>query len=150
MPAPTVTLVVVADGARARFFENKGVGKGIEKAKLADMDGTRAPSRDIDADRPGRSWSGSGGGRHGMQPPTDAHEHAEAEFLREVAAAVEEDLTRGRHDRIVVVAAPRALGSLRTLYGSRTKAAIAGEVDKNIVDADMDAVARAIEHVLAV
>ena len=150
MPTPRATLIVLADGARARFFESHGVNKGVVAAKMPDMTGARTPSRDIDADRPGRSWGAGGAGRHGMQPTTDAHEHVEAEFLREVAGAVESDLRKGRHDRVIVVAAPRALGSIRGFFGERTKAALRAEIDKDLVGADTSTIEKTLDNVLAV
>lgn len=150
MTKPVSTLIVVADGARARFLENNGVGKGVAALALPDMDGDRTASGDIDADRPGRSRGPEGGRRHGMQPPTDAHDRLEAEFLRGVAARVEEDLAAGRHGRAIVIAAPRALGAIRKLYGAKTKASLVGEVDKDLVDADAETVAANVADLLAV
>ena len=77
MPTPRATLIVLADGARARFFESHGVNKGV-------------------------------------------------------------------------VAAPRALGSIRGFYGERAKAALRAEIDKDLVGADTSTIEKTLDNVLAV
>jgi protein required for attachment to host cells len=70
---PTRSWIVVADGAKARIFENHGPGKGLSARPEEEMHRALPPSRDIASDKPGRSHDRNGPGRHAMEPPTDAH-----------------------------------------------------------------------------
>jgi protein required for attachment to host cells len=81
----TITWVVVADGARARLLVNEGPGKGLDELPDGEMAAEHAPSRDIQADRPGRTFDSAGEGRHAKEPPTDPHRDAKRRFAREVA-----------------------------------------------------------------
>ena len=92
-------------------------------------------SRDIDADRPGRTFDSGGEGRHAMEPPTDAKRHAKQEFHRELAADIETALKAGEFDRLVIVAAPATLGDLRQEFSKTVTDKIHGEIPKNLVKA---------------
>ena len=53
--ASTVTWILIADGARARIFANNGPGTGIASATGVDYIADHRPTRDIGADKPGRT-----------------------------------------------------------------------------------------------
>ena len=104
--------IVVADGARARIFE--------EPLRL----GALKPVREIAADPKARHRSKAGGtvhdraggGRHGVREgsPADA---AEQKFLAEVADIVREAAIARKYERLVLIAPPKALGALRAGLG---------------------------------
>ena len=50
---PTRSWIVVADGAQARILENTGPGKGLTALPGEKMQESHAPTREINADRPG-------------------------------------------------------------------------------------------------
>ena len=58
------TWVVVADGARAQFFCNKGPVTGLESALPLALVADNRPSGEISSDRPGRVFDIAGQGRH--------------------------------------------------------------------------------------
>jgi protein required for attachment to host cells len=82
------------------------------------FDGSRALNQAINSDRPGDAQESVGGGRHAIEPRTDAHRHAEAEFVRHVGDKLKHFAESGEYDELVVVAAPKALGDLRSHWDS--------------------------------
>lgn len=142
----TVTWYVVADGARGRIFANDGPGKGLYRALENDFE-IEEPrrTRDIVSDREGR-YAGAGGvGRHAMRTPTDPHAHEEAEFMRHLAGTIGEHGQKGRYDRLVIVAAPRALGDLRSFLPRAAKEKVTAELNKDLIPLSDDDVAEHLE-----
>ena len=129
----TVTWYLVADGARARVFANDGPGKGIRLAIEKEFTIDRPErTQDIVSDREGRAAGPAGGSGHAMTPATDPHAHEETEFLRQLAAEIGALGQKNRYDRLVIVAAPRALGDLRTLLPRAARDKVSGELDKDL------------------
>ena len=128
----TTTWVVVADGARARRLVNEGPGKGLEELPGGAMAAEHAPSRDIKADRPGRTFDSAGQGRHAKEPPTDPHRDAKRRFAREVAVRLDAAHKRGDFDRVVLIAPPQALGDLRACLSKGVQAKVSAELAKDL------------------
>ncbi|MGD8810686.1 MAG: host attachment protein [Gammaproteobacteria bacterium] len=123
------TWIVVADGSKAKVFLDAGGGKIELKSETAVP---HPPSRDIDADRPGRTFDSGGQGRHAMEPPTDPHEKAEADFLNDLAKDLNAAHEKKAFDQLIVIAPPRALGVLRAAYGKQLAKAVAQEVTHDL------------------
>lgn len=128
----TVTWVLIADGAQARVLENTGPGKGLQQVDGLDWAIEPLQARDIMADRPGRAHSSVG--RSGMQPKTDPVEHREAEFLKTVAAELERRHQSGAYDRLVIAAAPIALGDIRKAISPNVKKTVVAELNKDLTN----------------
>lgn len=128
MPKPT-TWVLVCDGRQARIFEATGKGR---VDFLGAYDTELPPTRDIDADRPGRAFDRAGPGRHAMQPRHDAHRLSKQNFLRKVAERLDRSCRSGDFTDLVVIAPPTALGDLRSAFSKRTQSALAQEHTKEI------------------
>ena len=126
------TWVVVADGARARIFVNAGPGTGLVPALDHDLAGPRLSSHEIGSDRPGVSFSPAGPGRHPMAPSTDPHEHAEHEFIKQVAKAINDGFNAHAFEQLILVAPPKALGRLRAEISSSVEKLIKSELHKDL------------------
>lgn len=130
-----ITWIVVADGARARVFLNEGVGKGVRELSDCAFVSPQLRNRDIQADRPGRTFDRAGHGRHAMEPPTDPQDVIEQRFLREVAVWLDEQRHRGAFDRLVVIAEPRALGVLRRAMPKPLAGTVIAEIPSDLTKA---------------
>lgn len=129
----TVTWFLVADGARGRVFANDGPGKGLHRAIDKDFElEDRRRTHDIVSDREGRSAGPAGGSGHTMNAASDAHAYEETQFLRHIAAEIGALGQKNRYDRLVIVAAPRALGDLRTHLPRAARDKVSGELDKDL------------------
>lgn len=104
------SLLLVADGRRARLFEERRRGGDLIEvtARLGDLS------------HPGPAASGFRGRAHDRFGPashtggaTDPHDRRENAFVDAVADRTAELLRRGGYEALILMAAPRALGRLR-------------------------------------
>lgn len=126
------TWVLVAHDAGARIFENLGPGKGLDLVQEIEHPEGRERNREIDTDRPGRSFQSADARRSSMGREEDAHERVVADFARQVAAKLEHARTSHAYDRLVLVAAPRFLGLLRGALDDVTTKLVVGSLDKDL------------------
>lgn len=146
---PVKTCILVADGAHARVYLNEGPGKGIseleEYAEQIDL----KPSRDIDADSPGRAFDSAGQGRHAMEPPTDSKRHTKQTFHRDLARKIDAEFVAGKFDRLVLVSPPATLGDLRQSLSKTTADKIHGEIAKDLIKASKPELVEQLGEVIA-
>ncbi|SFV30351.1 Protein required for attachment to host cells [Devosia crocina] len=146
----TVTWILIADGTQARVLEHNGPGKGLAAVKGLEWSIAPLQSQDIDTDRPGRSHSSVGPGRSAITPKTDPAEHREAEFVRSVAAELDRKAKEGAFDRIVIAAAPIALGHFRKNLSDHVKKAILAELDKDLTNLPTQNIDKHLDGIIAV
>lgn len=127
---PIKTLVLLANDASARLFENAGVGKGL--TELEDLAAGMVVGEEVEyADRPGRMNAAPGMGLHAFDTAEAEHDQAQAAFVKAVLAETEARFGEGGYDRFVMVAAPSTLGVLRAELPATLKAALAVDVAKD-------------------
>ena len=126
-----VTWILVADGGQAKTFLAAGK-HDIEL--LSETTIPNPPSRDLDSDRPGRTFDSKGAGRHAKEPPSDSHDRLETDFIRSVAEGIDAAHAHKEFDRLIVVAAPKALGDLRAAYSKRLARAVSSEIPKDVTN----------------
>jgi protein required for attachment to host cells len=129
----TVTWVLIADGAQARVLENTGPGKGLKQVEGLDWSIDALQAQEIVTDRPG-SKSGGGAFGGGMEPRTDPVEHRETQFVKSVAATLDRKQQQGAFDRLVIAAAPIALGDLRKAISPAVKKTVVAELNKDLTN----------------
>ena len=147
---PIKTCILVADGAHARAFLNDGPGHGISELSEYAAHIDLKASRDIDADRPGRTFDSGGQGRHAMESPTDSQRHVKDEFARNLAEKINAAITAGEFDRIVLIAPPATLGDLRQHLSKQSLQNIHGELARNLTQASEKEILAQSGRVLAV
>lgn len=130
----TVTWVLIADGAQARVLENTGPGKGLKQVEGLDWAIEPLSAQEIVSDKPGRSHSSVGGGRSAMEPRTNPVEHRETEFVKSLAAVLERKQQQGAFDRLVIAAAPIALGDIRKAIAPAVRKTIVAELSKDLTN----------------
>jgi len=146
----TVTWILIADGAQARVLENTGPGKGLQQVQGLDWTMTPLQAQDIQADKPGRSFSSNGSGRSAMEPKTDPVEHRETEFCKSLAATLDRKQQDGAFHRLIVVAAPIALGDIRKAISPNVKKTILAELDKDLTNLPTAQLANHLDGIIAV
>lgn len=130
---PSQSLILVCDGAKALLFENAGDAQALNLRPLDIRVEPHPPTRGLGADRPTRVYDSMDGSRSGAEQ-TDWHEAAEVDFLAKVAQVLEQAVAQRRPPRLSLVAPPRALGILRQELGEATRAALAAEIAKDLVN----------------
>lgn len=140
--------VVVAESARARIFAVSDTGGKLREIADLSHPESRLHDRELSSDLPGRSFDSHGQGRHGMEPATDPKErHAQA-FAVEIARHLEQGRNEGGFDSLVLVAPPKFLGLLRSELDKVTRSTVIGELDKNLLEADLKTLARHVSALL--
>jgi len=140
--------IVVADGARAQVFVNKGQGAGLKSALPHALIADNRPSGDIAADRPGRAFDSTGSGRHAMQPSTDPHRHQQKTFAKTIATMLDDQHNKKAFDQLIIVAAPRMLGDLRDALAEPIRQLVFAEIDKDLTKLPVDDLTKHLGKVL--
>jgi protein required for attachment to host cells len=131
--------VVVADESEARFYDIAGAKAPLRLCGRVANPAAHLHDRDLKSDRPGRVYNraATAGGRRGSV----AHHATGGErrprvqqaqrFARRIAQELEQARQHDRFDRLVLMAGPRFLGTLRTALRKSLRDAI--EVPKDLV-----------------
>jgi protein required for attachment to host cells len=148
---PKVTWIVLADGDQAKVFENGGPGKGLTPVDDASLQQEHLKARDIMADKPGRAGNTQGpGSRSGIEYHTDPVEVRERRFVERVAEVLEGKLAEGRYDRLVIAAAPNALGDLRPALSDAVRKTILAELPKDLTNIPIPKLAGHFDGLIAI
>jgi protein required for attachment to host cells len=124
--------VVVCDGAKALMLENVGDAQFPNLKTIEVFEHKSAATRDLGADKPGRSHSSTGAGSSAVEQ-TDWHGQEERAFLLQLARHLDAAVGAGKIKSLIIAAPPRALGVLRPAYTPRLREAVSVEVDKDFV-----------------
>jgi len=147
---PTVTWIVVADGARARAFENRGPGKGLVPVGGFNFNEPHLRDRDIEADKPGRAFSSVGHGRSAIEPETDPSDYREAAFAKKLADQLRDRFENGAFDRLILAADPTALGNLRDALTAELDKTIMAELPKDLTRVPLGDLPKHFDGMLAI
>jgi protein required for attachment to host cells len=148
---PTVTWIVVADGDQAKVFEHDGPGKGLHAVDGLQLEQDHLRARDIMADKPGRASNPSGpGSRAAVDYKTDPVDERERRFVEHLADVLETTRSEGRYQRLVIAAAPAALGDLRPALSDKVRQTILAEMPKDLTNVPTPKLAELLDGVIAV
>jgi len=145
-----VTWILIADGGQAKVFEHTGAGTGLRAVSDFMLEEEHLKAQDIMADKPGRSFSSVGQGRSSYQPETDPVQAREAQFVKSVAERLDRRFQSGDFQRLVIAAAPAALGDLRPHLSKGLQGALIAELPKDLTNIPTGKLESHFEDVLAV
>jgi len=128
------TWILIADGAQAKVFEHLGPGKGLRAVDDMKFEQEPLQAQEIMADRPGRSFASAGRARSAMEYSSDPVAVRERRFVEHVAEELDRRLQKGAFDRLIVAAAPTALGDLRPAFSKGVKETIMAELPKDLTN----------------
>lgn len=111
--------VLVANAARARLFERDPENKAMRELASFVHPRARLKGAALGRDRPGQAFKGEA--RTAYEPHTDLHQKEHAEFARELAQRLEEEVTKRRFPRVAVFASNPFLGELGAHLGGATQ-----------------------------
>ena len=147
---PIMTWVLLADGTRARVLSNSGPGRGLSAVEGFAFQSDAPANRELESDRPGRTFQSHGVRRHTLGDNLGAHEQAEREFLDMVVEALASAHEKGSFARLILVAPPRALGTLRKRLPKSLASLVTGELPKDLVSLPDQQIPRHLADFLAV
>ena len=131
---PKTTWILLADGAQAKVFQNTGPGSGLVPVTDLLFEEEPKQAREIMADKPGRSFASAGTARSAMEYSSDPVQVREARFVKSVADVLARKHQEGAFARLIVAAAPTALGDLRGVMSDQLKQAVVAELDKDLTN----------------
>jgi len=145
----TKTWILVADGAQAKVFEHGGPGSGLTPVKDFQFSQEHLKAQDINTDRPGRRFDGGVNHRSGMEA-SDPVQMRETRFVQSIATRLDVMQADRRFDRLIIAAAPTALGDLRPALSDKVKSTIIAELPKDLTNVPQPQLSKHFEGVLAV
>jgi protein required for attachment to host cells len=146
---PIVTWVLVADGTQAEVFEHGGPGKGLIPVAGLHFEQEPLRAREINSDRPGR-FAGGGVGSRSSVDEANPVQMREERFVKSLADKLETMRREGRFDRLIIAAAPSALGDLRPALSDGVKETVIAELPKDLTNVPKPQLARHFEQLLPV
>lgn len=129
--------VVVADQSIGEFYSREKKNSPLQHVFTMSNDAGQKKLIDLTSDREGRSFDSHGQGRHALtKEKTDAKKHESQLFANQIADRIVAAKQRGEFSELVLIAAPRFLGTLRkslsTVHGIPTYSSI----NKDVVGQD--------------
>jgi protein required for attachment to host cells len=140
--------ILVCDGRKALMLRNDGPAGSPQLIVEREIHAPTASShsRDLGADRPGRSAQRQGDhmGPRSAVEEVNFHSAEEEKFVRDVLADFTAHCDRNSVREIVLIAPPRALGVLRKAGGKDLFERVVGEIDKDLTRHPIEEIARAL------
>jgi protein required for attachment to host cells len=130
---PKRTWILIADGSRAKVLESHGPASDLVPVEDMAIAKELPANRDLQEDRPGRSFESFIPMRHAMESRVDPHRELKRELAGEVADKLERSLRDGRFDRLAIIAPPTLLGDLRSALSEQLRGKVAAELAKDLV-----------------
>jgi len=141
--------VVVADEARVVVYERESRHGPLKELFELTNPLAREKTRDLLADRGGRSFDSLGKGRHTMaREKTDPKQHESIAFAKRVAARIVKAKREGKCSEFGLIAAPAFLGVLRKRLAVAGNVEPVFEIDKNVVGENTDFIAKLLQREL--
>jgi protein required for attachment to host cells len=124
-------LYIIADGGRARFVAMDDAGDFHTLSSFVSSE-MHERSSDLGRDRPSRVKESANVARHAVEPRHDLHEAAKEDFVRQVAAAVDQEHNERKFDQLVLIAPPRVLSELRASLSKPMAKVVVHELQKDL------------------
>lgn len=131
----STTWILVADSARARLFAASEQDDGA-LVELEDFLNPESRGRELEADRPPRTFESVGNVRHAIEDHTSYDQKSLEFFARELEAVLERGRVGHRYDDLVVIAPPHFLGTLNRTMGKHVRASVIAELPNDLSSAD--------------
>lgn len=144
------TWVVAVDGARAQLFIQSESGGDWLPAHLHGLPGPedRVQSHTEKSDRPGRSFSSSGGGiRHSIESHSDYRKLEKHKFTLAVADALNRAALAKEFDQLVLVAPPRSVGELRQSLSQQVQSSMR-VIEKDLTKSPFEQIREEVDELL--
>lgn len=125
--------LLVADGEKALLLRNKGNVLYPHLEVVREWRDNHPPAREYGTDAPGRYRDAANPHKSAFEE-TDWHRIGKERFADEVANLLYKLAHRGRFNKIVLVAPPLVLGTLRKALHKEVIARVAGEVPKTLTN----------------
>ncbi|TIP54953.1 MAG: host attachment protein [Mesorhizobium sp.] len=137
--------VVVADGEKALFLENRGDTQYPDLQVVQEMEQENPATREQGSDRPGRYSDGPSVHRSAVED-TDWHRLGKERFADEVAERLYKLAHRGAFKEMVLIAPPQVLGDMRRKLHKEVAEKITVEIPKTLTNHTIDDIENLLER----
>lgn len=127
-----ITWIAIVDNGHARTVEHSG--HDLTPVPEFSFDAIKMRDRDVSAERPGRVHESHGPGRSAVEPHITPKELAARAFIDFIVDGLDRASDEGRFDRLILIAAPKALGLLREKLTPALRAKVIGELSKDLAN----------------
>ena len=130
--------VLVADSSKARLFVAESGSDPLLEDRELDHPESRLREQDLVTDGSGSESDSGGYGKHSMGHEGEARRQQAEIFADEISSEI--DRLRRSTDlrRIYLVAPPKFLGLLRSALNQQCSELLAGEINKDLVNHEID------------
>ncbi|GIX13808.1 MAG: host attachment protein [Paracoccaceae bacterium] len=142
------TWILVADATSARLFRTRARHEPLQPVPGHALNTEIPPARELEDDRPGRTFDRFGAGRHAKEPRTDPVRVEKQRFAHRVAELLDADRRHNRFERLILVAPPQFLGDLRASLPEETRALVSAEIDKDYTRLDPEELRERLDEAL--
>lgn len=125
--------IVVADGEKALFLENRGDTQYPDLQVVQEMEQANPATREQGSDRPGRYSDGPSVHRSAVED-TDWHRLGKERFADEIAERLYKLAHRGAFKEMVLIAPPQVLGDMRRKLHKEVAEKITVEISKTLTN----------------
>jgi protein required for attachment to host cells len=125
--------IVVADEREASFFDVVGPQAPLTLASKIENPTARLHDRDLESDRPGRSFNRAAGQRSAVDGDRSSRRSQQEDFARRIAEEIDRERNAETFDRLVLMAGPRMLGLIREALSAPARSLVSAEVPKDLV-----------------
>jgi len=132
--------VVAADASKARLFSAEGRNSAMVEEDGFIHSQSRMKASELESDSPGRSFDSGGQGRHSMGKEQNVRDREAEVFAREICARVNQACHADKFEKVYLIAPPAFLGHIRTHLDQMSKSRVAGEVAKDVVSQNIQAI----------
>lgn len=141
----STTWILVANAARARLYENTGIGKGLKLLTEFEHPESRLKGSDLVSDRAGFMQS-SGNGHGARQPAIDPKQNEAEHFAQEIARSLEQGRGQNKYERLILVAGSPFLGILKARLSDQVTNLTTDTMDKDYTSANEREIGKHLEH----
>lgn len=124
--------ILVADRSQARLFQRNKPSEGIYLIHQLDHPEGKLKEREINSDRPGRTFRTADAQRSGYSPDLNALDALATEFAQKLATVLDQGRSQNQYERLVLVASPRMLGMIRNSLTKLTQKLVVASWDKDL------------------
>ena len=130
----TTTWILSANRSNASLFESDWPGKSMRRLQDISHPKGRLQNKDINTDKPGRSFDSMGQGRHSMGSDQDPIDHVAQQYASQLAELLNKGRLTNAYEKLVLIAEPKFLGILRAALDKNTALLVVQSVNKELLD----------------
>ena len=130
----TTTWILSANRSNASLFESNWPGKSMRRLQDIPHPKGRLQNKDINTDKPGRSFDSMGQGRHSMGSDQEPIDHVAQQYASVLAELLNKGRLTNAYEKLVLIAEPKFLGILRAALDKNTALLVVQSVNKELLD----------------